>query len=384
METLWVVFFLISFTVAVIALAVWFPVFLQSSLLSMAKENESLRNQYLAEIRSLNNVQRNVQKFLNHWPIWPRPVLYMDLDTKIQHAFAQLTNIFSVANLEKNEVGIVSLDWLDNAKFKRFPVIEYWQLREVVILNRINLEKIKKFGVQAQEQAQVILSCHDKVGKREIKVRDEVAVWQQKSQEYTNGIVSSGKENTPEYIRATRILENLHNAVNEGKSCLEQKPALDSIQFARAEICNRTAREVWRQFKLDHEILQVEDNFEIDESGKILDQTEPALRFILVNVRNDQWVMLQKLKRDIQRVRSQIMLADLFFGKFKKSKEELRKYLFMLQDINPSFLLEVAGRQESKLNKLWYEYPEWERLLAGKQEPSKRLCQVPILYTNDQ
>jgi len=75
-----VVFFVIIFTVVAIALAVWFPVFLQSSLLSMAKENASLRKQYLTEIRNLNNTHRNVQKFLNHWPIWPRPVLYTDLD----------------------------------------------------------------------------------------------------------------------------------------------------------------------------------------------------------------------------------------------------------------------------------------------------------------
>jgi hypothetical protein len=373
MEILWVVFLVIIFTVVAIILAAWLPVFLQSSLLSMAKENASLRKQYLTEIRSLNNAHRNVQKFLNYWPIWPRPVLYIDIDTKIQYAFAQFTNIFTMANLEENEVGTVSSDWLNSSKFKRFPLFDWLQLRELVTLHRVNLEKIKKFGAQAQEQSKLIVSCYAEIGRREIKVRDEVAAWKHKSKEYTNGIIAGGKENTNEYLRTSHILESLCNAVDEGKSCLEQKSTSDGVQFARAEICNQTAREVWRQFRLDYEILQEEDNFEIDESGQILDQTEPALRLILVNVRNDHWSMLQKLRRDIQHVHNQIMLADLLFGKFKESKKELKRYLSKLQDINPNFLLEVAGRQEYILNKLWYEYPEWERLLGGKQEPSRRL-----------
>jgi len=373
MESIFTTLLLISITIAVIWLVVFLPVYWRSAISSMVVENGELRREYLLITRNIYNIQKNVQQSLRHWPIWPRPVLYSDIDYKIQNTFARLTSVFSQMESGENEISVISDEWLHNLKFKKFPLVEYGQARQTLISHREKLERTKSLLVQAQEFSTIILDCKSMVAKRERSVRDELAIWQKRSLDYKGGIVADGKEESPEYTRAIHVLEDIHLATEEGAICLKQKASLDGLQFARTEVCNRTAREAWRQFSLDASILQVEDNFDIDESGEILEKTEPALRSILVNVHNDMWDGLQGLKREIQRVHNEIMSADLFFRKFKNNVGQLKELLSRLEGIKPSALLDSAARQETKLNKLWYEYPEWERVLGGRQEPSKRL-----------
>jgi len=166
MEIFWQVFLLILFTVATIGLAVFLPVYWRATIASMAAENRELRKKYLSATRDIYNIRHSVQQSLLQWPIWPRPVLYSDIDTRIQHSFAQLTNVFSQSDSSDNFISDISQEWLLDARSGKFPFIEYYQLRQILYTYRENLKRINQLTAQAEELSKSIVNCQSEISKR--------------------------------------------------------------------------------------------------------------------------------------------------------------------------------------------------------------------------
>lgn len=337
-------------------------------------QNRDLGKRYLKAMREVHYLKEETHCLtMPKWPIWPRPVLYQEVDMETQMAFAQSVQEIAIAQSKHCQVRAINED--------RISIFEFYKHIQVLVKYKDNLNRWEDLQDTIQsinEHLRTIDTNFEKIKILQNEVEKNIVQLQIDVNSLVQQLPNLQKKRGPnEFDLIRNQIENAYYYSTEAQKSIQNRNSEDGIEFARGYLCWRASQVLLDSFMAGHIQNSYPDNVELDVSSTAISTLNSFMLNNLPNISNQGWKSLMSVNGFLEKAEG--MFGNILQGlkSFESKYKDFREWVRKFEAIRIHDRINLAIDVETSLSLFWGmpdEAPDvWQSILGEPSLPSQKL-----------
>jgi len=340
------------------------------------KENKVEHQDYRFQLSRIRRKRNQIKKHTEwQWPIWPRPLLFDEIDKTTQLAFARTEN--AMAEIEKINEAIEDITLFPANIEAIFDLSGNIKRLITHSKNKRLWNRFYQKSEEIQDSEQIIHENRRKISK--LKKAIEKKIVERKDAISTKSLNLNYFQKIGE-VRFNDAYQNISTAqtcLNNADLELVSAEQEDMVEWVAAEKFSEAGNIALMIFDFKSQCYSFSENYEADEVLVKLSEITTKLDMALSSLKAHSWKHLVEFNDCLAGCGSELLFAEKSITDFEVAFRKLKDLITQIKTINVEDFEEKVSIAERNLS-IYFGQPSespdlWRRNLSNQDLPSRQL-----------